>query len=135
MKVKSLVLVAVGVTLSFGAWAQGVQVCIDDGGFFLPCPPTNPPLVDTHFSSSYSSIKVGVPVDIYIVGSGTVIGSSYFLIRANKEVQCRTENDYTTTPIRHCVVTINAPGTYMFDAEPFSGNFNAPSPITVNVTQ
>jgi hypothetical protein len=86
MKFKALFFVVMGLSLSFGARAQSIGICLDDDGFVVPCPPTTPEKISSHFANGYTSIKVGVPVDMYIVGDAEVIGTSYFLIRANKQV-------------------------------------------------
>jgi hypothetical protein len=112
------------------AWAE---VCLTDDGFVVPCTPEEPSTVQMQFSTNTLPTKVGVPTDIYLYGGGTLEAITNYEIRANKQIVCWT-SEYTVTPIRHCTVTMKAPGTYTFDAIPQQGNGLPPYPVTVSVS-
>lgn len=78
----------------------------------------------------------GITADIYITGGNSVDFGSNFTIYANDQQLCYTGSEYySTTPIRHCKGTINAPGTYTIKAVASipGQNFVVPNAVIINV--
>lgn len=111
------------------------EVCLTADGYVVPCPAhPGPDKVKSHFTAVMPT-QAGVPADVYIVGGGAVTPASDFQIRVNRVTACVTDGQGISTPIRHCIVTINAPGTYTIDAMPTNGgsNFEPPYPVVTDV--
>lgn len=117
------------------AWAE---VCLTDDGFVVPCPPGDVSATQMQFATAYLPTRVGVPTDVYLSGGNTLQPpNTNFIIRANKQPVCTTD-EVNVTPIRHCTVTMMAPGTYTFDAmlrdAGIPSNARSPYPVTVVVS-
>lgn len=111
------------------------DICLTDDGYVVPCPAhPGPDKVKSHFTAVMPT-QAGVPADVYIVGGGAVTPASDFVIRVDRVPVCTTNGQGNSTPIRHCIVTINAPGTYTIDAMPTNAqsNFESPYPVVTDV--
>lgn len=134
-KVKILFTVILAVV---SAVAVADDVCINDDGFIVPCPPnTGAPAPVQGYWSLPVFVK-GKPADVYIIGGAAVEGPNYFVIQVENGpvvlASCNTGSDGGTTPIRHCVLTIPVSGPYMLHAYGLSAyNFRAPQPVGITV--
>lgn len=111
------------------------DVCVNDDGFVVPCPPDQLQPVQGYWSLPV--FVKGKPADIYIVGGAAIEGFSEIWIQVENGpvVLAACDTGYTggTTPYRHCVLTIPVAGSYTLSGYKIQGNFVPPQTVAITV--
>ncbi len=92
--------------------------------------------VQGYWQSGSFPVQAGVPKDVYITGGSSVSGNSNFHLFVNGQYACSTDENpqgYSTTPIRHCVVTVASAGTFTLSASRIDGTFIPPPSTAIGI--
>ncbi|WP_407352039.1 hypothetical protein [Luteimonas sp. R10] len=119
------------------------EVCLNDDGIVIPCPPSGYDPVPSRFAEWPS--QAGVRTLVVVTGGQAVHELNAFTFYANGQRLCSTDDldviqaNLTITPVRYCWATIATPGVYTLTAIGVGSNSSLirqladPDPITITV--